>query len=672
MPRHRHAVRALTGALTTVVLALAAVVGPAAGSASAAVDSWRVPTRATVTVPGHGYGHGHGLSQYGAQRAARQGLGYRRIVEFYYPGTRWGRAGGKVSVLISADTSEDVVVDARSRLTLRGRGSGRLEARPAEREAVADRARLPRPQRGVLQDPPLAPLARGPRRRRVLGGRAADPLRTPAGAVRYRGVLRSASPAGSRTTRDTVNVLPLDSYLRGVLPREVPALWHPHAVRAQAVAARTYAAYERAHPIARHYQICDTAHCQVYGGASAEHPAADDAVRTHRTPDPDQAGRPRVRAVLGQQRRVDVGGRLLLPAGSARSVRRVVGQPVPLLADLARRPGDRAAVAAARQPDPDPDHPARRQRRLGRPGGETRAHRRRGLGHDRPDERRHVPAASRPAVHMVHVPGRAMKRPPAPRAGGGLPPRRVPHGPGRGRARPRRRAVVPGRDRRDRRARQDRSDRVRPDERGPAARPAVHGRDPGRLGRPGHPQPDRPLPRRQRDAHGPQPWRHPTPGQGGGGAAGARHRGRDARRAAPGRHRPGGRRRAGAARSRHLRAAERPAAGDAPAGAAAKRRRDVGAPAAAGRREHEPGAGARHRAEPGRGRGQPADRPVRPAVRLRPHRGGPPRDRVRPRHGGPRRGRRGQALPRSRPGPREPGRVQRRGRPGDRPPTTPI
>jgi SpoIID/LytB domain protein len=97
--------------------------------------------------------------------------------------------------------------------------------------------------------------------------------------VQYRGVLRSASPPGSTTTRDTVNVLPLDSYLLGVVPREVPALWHQHAVRAQAIAARTYAAYERAHPEAQHYQICDTPHCQVYGGYSAEHPASNDAVR---------------------------------------------------------------------------------------------------------------------------------------------------------------------------------------------------------------------------------------------------------------------------------------------------------------------------------------------------------------------------------------------------------
>ena len=59
----------------------------------------------------------------------------------------------------------------------------------------------------------------------------------------------------------------------------MPATWSPAAVQAQSVAARTYAAYERAHPRAKHYQVCDTTSCQVYGGASAEHPASDAAIR---------------------------------------------------------------------------------------------------------------------------------------------------------------------------------------------------------------------------------------------------------------------------------------------------------------------------------------------------------------------------------------------------------
>jgi SpoIID/LytB domain protein len=62
----------------------------------------------------------------------------------------------------------------------------------------------------------------------------------------------------------------MESYLRGVVPAEVsPSLWPQEAMRAQAVAARTYAAYERAHAGSRAYDLCDTAACQAYGGASA-------------------------------------------------------------------------------------------------------------------------------------------------------------------------------------------------------------------------------------------------------------------------------------------------------------------------------------------------------------------------------------------------------------------
>ena len=70
--------------------------------------------------------------------------------------------------------------------------------------------------------------------------------------------------------------------MKGVVPREVPATWSPEAVQAQSVAARTYAAYERAHPLTSRYQICDTTSCQVYGGKSVEHPASNRAVNETR------------------------------------------------------------------------------------------------------------------------------------------------------------------------------------------------------------------------------------------------------------------------------------------------------------------------------------------------------------------------------------------------------
>ena len=74
----------------------------------------------------------------------------------------------------------------------------------------------------------------------------------------------------------------LESYLRGVVPLEMPALWSPAAVRAQSVAARTYAAYERAHPRSSAFDVYDTTASQVYGGVGAEHSASDAAIRATR------------------------------------------------------------------------------------------------------------------------------------------------------------------------------------------------------------------------------------------------------------------------------------------------------------------------------------------------------------------------------------------------------
>lgn len=266
--------RALPALLTAALLA---AVGSAAPAGAVTGDTWPVPTHATITIRGHGYGHGHGMSQYGAEGAAREGLGYRQIVQFYYPGTDWGVAKGRVSVLITADTSDDLVVAARPGLTVRDTAGG-------------DRVELPRNGAtrwmvAVGSDGVNRVSYRTQRwhRWKELRGQgefyaAGDPvtLVTPTGERAYRGRLRvGVTSSGERVT---VNDLALDNYLKGVVPLEIRASWHADAVRAQAVAARTYAAYERRHPRSSAYQICDTGSCQVYGGYDAEYPASNQAV----------------------------------------------------------------------------------------------------------------------------------------------------------------------------------------------------------------------------------------------------------------------------------------------------------------------------------------------------------------------------------------------------------
>lgn len=252
--------------LTATVMAVL-LVGPASlppVHAAQAVDS--------VTLQGRGYGHGHGLSQYGAEGAARQGLGWKKIVRFYYPKTSFAQQSGKVRVLVTADTSDDVVVRARSGLVGREVGkdarSWTLDRPDVNRWRIAPGAknRLQFKADGVWKTKissakDLEFAAQGAPMRLVL----------PEGSASYRGVLRAVNG-------DSVNILGLEAYLRGVVPEEVPALWHPNAVRAQAVAARTYAAFLMQADEHPHYDLCDTAYCQVYGGADAEHEASDAAI----------------------------------------------------------------------------------------------------------------------------------------------------------------------------------------------------------------------------------------------------------------------------------------------------------------------------------------------------------------------------------------------------------
>jgi stage II sporulation protein D len=225
------------------------------------------------------------MSQYGAYGAARQGLTADQIVGFYYPGTTPSVVGGRIRVLVTSDTTDDVVVSPVAGLAVRDRGARATYPLPVVDGAT--RWRL-----NVVGGAPVVEHRIGGTWRSWrpdgVAGFTGDlqfqargqllTLWTPAGQRTYRGKLRAASPSAGSTARDTVNVVTLDDYLKGVIADEMPASWHPEAVKAQAIAARTYAAWSRAENRRRYYQICDTTSCQVYGGVAAEHPSATAAV----------------------------------------------------------------------------------------------------------------------------------------------------------------------------------------------------------------------------------------------------------------------------------------------------------------------------------------------------------------------------------------------------------
>lgn len=268
--------RLFSGTLTTLAVGLTfslALPGSFPAASAAGPDD--------VTLSGSGWGHGKGLSQYGAKGAAEQGRSAAQILDFYYPGTQTAQSGGSVKVLLTADTSSNVVVKDRDRLKVRSLANGKswkLEKRGAKRWKLTPRGadtkvsvKTKRSQRW--------------RKVRVVPGQAEFKAKggtlkvyVPGGSAEYRGRIRSVVPAGGHG-RDTVNVVNVEKYLRGVVPSEMPASWHPQAVQAQSVAARTYAIYERDNTSRGWFDVYDTTQSQVYRGVGVEQPGSNAAIK---------------------------------------------------------------------------------------------------------------------------------------------------------------------------------------------------------------------------------------------------------------------------------------------------------------------------------------------------------------------------------------------------------
>jgi stage II sporulation protein D len=137
---------------------------------------------------------------------------------------------------------------------------------------------------------PATPGTAGPLRLVETGQDIASAALFPANAeqdlsvdgVGYRGLLEVRPTASGALT--VINVVNLEDYLRGVVPNELSPQSFPQleALKAQAVAARTYALRNRGQFEAAGYDICATPACQVYRGRASEHPLTDQAVEETR------------------------------------------------------------------------------------------------------------------------------------------------------------------------------------------------------------------------------------------------------------------------------------------------------------------------------------------------------------------------------------------------------
>jgi hypothetical protein len=277
-PSPRRRSRVLRRALVVAGLiggSLVSVVGLGAGPA-VADGPYGVPASGAWTVNGAGWGHGIGMSQWGAQGAALQGVPFDQILAFYYPGTTLGWVGNpNIRVQLTRHAGDANVFGGIGGETpsVYDQHSGHTEALPAASRylVTADGAGM---HLAYMTPGGWAPLSFngsgnivGPIEVVAPSGVSMYDLNLATGR-QYRGMMRIIR--SGTTGVQAVNVLPMDDYLRGVVPRESPSSWHAEALRSQAVAARSYAL-----SVSRSgggWDLCDTDLCQVYGAAPRSQP----------------------------------------------------------------------------------------------------------------------------------------------------------------------------------------------------------------------------------------------------------------------------------------------------------------------------------------------------------------------------------------------------------------
>ena len=246
---------------------------------------------------GRGNGHGLGMSQWGARGRGAAGQDYRKILSAYYQGTHLDSRDTSGSVRIALTHSPVDLARPWPRLfggqpfvagPVTVDGQAQLSAGPGARlgfEASADG----KPQvylqgadgaRGatvvVTQTLTIRTTSPAGIRTNIIQAMGGD-FRSGAEDWRYGGALRII-PKGAGTVLP-VNVLPMEDYLKGVVPAEMPPYWGPEALKAQAIAARTYALRKIAsRGGGGDFDLEGNEFDQAYSGLTGQWAASSDAV----------------------------------------------------------------------------------------------------------------------------------------------------------------------------------------------------------------------------------------------------------------------------------------------------------------------------------------------------------------------------------------------------------
>jgi SpoIID/LytB domain protein len=265
----------------TAVTALTVAV-PAAQASVTVKEVYGRPASGSYQLLGHGWGHGRGMSQYGAQGAASIGKTADQITATYYPNTvKVVQANPTMRVLLSTDGRTSIrEFVPQSGQVMKDLASGKAFALPTTAlrwRVVSDSAGLHVAYVNSTGTHGISGAYQGPIQ--VSGGSFVR-VRFSNGQGRdYRTSVRVLR-TGTASLR-SIAVMPMESYLYGVVPRESSSSWAAAALQAQAIAARSYSQYKKDHVSSTQvYDICDTTQCQVFGGSASYTNANDASTRT--------------------------------------------------------------------------------------------------------------------------------------------------------------------------------------------------------------------------------------------------------------------------------------------------------------------------------------------------------------------------------------------------------
>jgi stage II sporulation protein D len=218
------------------------------------------------TIPGHGNGHGVGMSQYGAYGYAKHGVGYRDILRHYYRHTSVEETSSRKIRVLLQDGSSTIALAGATQAGDRSLSASRTYRARLRGSKIAfyrDGERI-----FSVSSPVLVSSSHHSVR---LGGTAINGVTD--GAYRGGIELRASSSGGLAA----INQLSVDNYVKGVVPGEVPASWPGDTLKAQAVAARSYAL--TTHAGGDVFDQYPDTRSQVYRGMDGEQARSNAAVK---------------------------------------------------------------------------------------------------------------------------------------------------------------------------------------------------------------------------------------------------------------------------------------------------------------------------------------------------------------------------------------------------------